>query len=420
MPAGRGLTGLLVVVVVFMLLPASRAAAHQGLGATGQDPVAALATAEDELDDAEQRGEQLTDERRNAQQSLVDERAELEDVVADREAAEVALAAAELAMSDALDAGERATIRLNATTSQLERLVEYRDSEDGKLKVEARETYKEGATGGMAIATVTIDVLLSANDSDDALRTIDMLSRLAARRADEVATVTSLADGVARIQSERAGVLLRAHADYGLAVARRDARDQALEDLRRREKAQTEAVQEARQLVTTLTEARAANEEQQSRLAHEVEDWTAYIASLRTSARRAPVPSDIARYGNGRVPAHALAPIGVGSHRLWGPAAGAFKALRDAAARDGVHIGVTDSYRSYGAQVALAGKKGLYADGGLAARPGSSEHGYGLAVDIDVTGAALRWMRANAGTYGFVENTPREPWHWAFTARPHA
>ena len=24
------------------------------------------------------------------------------------------------------------------------------------------------------------------------------------------------------------------------------------------------------------------------------------------------------------------------------------------------------------------------------------------------------WMRANAGKYGFIENVPREPWHWAY------
>ena len=94
--------------------------------------------------------------------------------------------------------------------------------------------------------------------------------------------------------------------------------------------------------------------------------------------------------------------------------------MRAAAVREGVSIGVTDSYRSYGAQVGLAGSKGLYSEGGLAARPGSSEHGWGLALDLDLSAGALRWLRANARDYGFVENTPREPWHWVFTAKPHS
>lgn len=128
------------------------------------------------------------------------------------------------------------------------------------------------------------------------------------------------------------------------------------------------------------------------------------------------VPVDLARYGNGRIPADALAEVGSTGHRLWGPAAGALQSLRDAAARDGVSIGITDSYRSYDAQVRVAQEKGLYSQGGLAATPGTSPHGWGLAVDLDLDAAAQRWMRANGDRFGFVEDTPREPWHWVYKA----
>lgn len=121
-----------------------------------------------------------------------------------------------------------------------------------------------------------------------------------------------------------------------------------------------------------------------------------------------------AAYANGRVPAAALTPIGRGDHRLAAPAAAAFQRLEQAALRDGVTIGVTDSYRSYDAQVDVAARKGLYSRGGLAAEPGTSSHGYGLAVDLDLDAPAQAWMRANAGRFGFVEDTPREPWHWAY------
>lgn len=127
------------------------------------------------------------------------------------------------------------------------------------------------------------------------------------------------------------------------------------------------------------------------------------------------VPVDLARYGNGRIPSDALAPVGASGHRLWAPAALAFGELTAAAARDGVRIGVTDSYRSYDAQVDVAARKGLYSQGGLAAAPGTSPHGWGLALDLDLDDRAQAWMRANAGTYGFVEDTPREPWHWVYT-----
>ena len=125
-------------------------------------------------------------------------------------------------------------------------------------------------------------------------------------------------------------------------------------------------------------------------------------------------PAELVGYGNGRIPAEALAPIGVGQHRLWAPAARAFRQMRQDAAAQGVTIGVTDSYRDYGTQVGLAARKGLYSQGGLAATPGTSNHGWGMALDLDLDASAQRWMREHAWRYGFAEDTPREPWHWGY------
>lgn len=124
--------------------------------------------------------------------------------------------------------------------------------------------------------------------------------------------------------------------------------------------------------------------------------------------------TDVRSYDNGEIPASALTSIGVGHHRLAGPAAQAFTEMRGEAAAAGIDIRVTDSYRSYDDQVDLVRRKGLYSQGGLAAKPGTSNHGWGLAVDLDLGARAQAWMRANAGRYGFVEDTPREPWHWAY------
>lgn len=126
------------------------------------------------------------------------------------------------------------------------------------------------------------------------------------------------------------------------------------------------------------------------------------------------LPAGLAVHENGKIPAEALSSVGGTGHRLWQPAAQQLeKLLGDAAAR-GVDIGITDSYRTYESQVDLVRRKGLYSQGGLAARPGTSDHGWGLAVDLDLDAKAQAWMRANAGRYGFVESTPREPWHWSF------
>jgi zinc D-Ala-D-Ala carboxypeptidase len=141
------------------------------------------------------------------------------------------------------------------------------------------------------------------------------------------------------------------------------------------------------------------------------------LASGATRLTAKGVPVDLAAYGNGRIPADALSQVGGTRHRLWAPAADSMTRLMADAQRAGVTIGITDSYRSYTEQVDLARRKGLYSQGGLAAKPGTSDHGWGMAVDLDLNPKAQAWMRANAARYGFKEDTPREPWHWAYTPR---
>jgi hypothetical protein len=124
------------------------------------------------------------------------------------------------------------------------------------------------------------------------------------------------------------------------------------------------------------------------------------------------VPAVLAAYGNGRIPAAALAPVG--GSRMWEPAAQALTNLIAAAKADGVTIGVTEGYRPYEEQVTLAATKGLYSQGGLAAVPGTSEHGWGVAADLALDSAGLAWMRAHASAYGFRATVPRESWHWSY------
>jgi D-alanyl-D-alanine carboxypeptidase len=126
------------------------------------------------------------------------------------------------------------------------------------------------------------------------------------------------------------------------------------------------------------------------------------------------IPTDLAAYGNGKIPANALEPVGDTKFKLWAPAAESLTTMIADAKKDGVTIGINESYRPYDEQVALAKQKGLYSQGGLAAKPGTSEHGWGMAADLQLNGQALTWMRQNAGKYGFDNNVPRENWHWAY------
>ena len=129
-------------------------------------------------------------------------------------------------------------------------------------------------------------------------------------------------------------------------------------------------------------------------------------------------PIELQEYGNGRIPAEALAQVGDTRHRLHEPAANALNILMADAEAAGITIGITDSYRPLAMQENLAERKGLYSQGGLAAVPGTSNHGWGLATDLNLDGPALAWMRENAARYGYVEDVPREPWHWTYRPDP--
>lgn len=126
---------------------------------------------------------------------------------------------------------------------------------------------------------------------------------------------------------------------------------------------------------------------------------------------------------NGNLDPGSLCPLWQApGHRLRADAAKAFNAMSQYHASSlGSALCVTDSYRSYGEQASLYRRKP-----GLAAVPGSSNHGWGLAVDFcggvqDSGSSAYRWMKDNAPRFGWNHPDWAEPsgsrpeaWHWEF------
>lgn len=121
---------------------------------------------------------------------------------------------------------------------------------------------------------------------------------------------------------------------------------------------------------------------------------------------------------NGRIPLEELTDIGNG-HRLEAKAAAAWQRMVADAAKQGVNLTLTDSYRDFDAQVAVRKNKGHAV---ATAKPGTSVHGWGRAVDANVRDPkALGWLRANAPRYGWVNpawaqksGKSFEPWHWEY------
>ena len=116
--------------------------------------------------------------------------------------------------------------------------------------------------------------------------------------------------------------------------------------------------------------------------------------------------------GNGRLSMSQLKQVEPG-HFLHPYVADKFTQMKQDAASQGVNLNINNAYRSYEKQVEMANRLGLYSRGGKAAVPGTSNHGWGTAVDLNVRSnpGAFQWLQANAAKYGF-NNIPREPWHW--------
>lgn len=81
---------------------------------------------------------------------------------------------------------------------------------------------------------------------------------------------------------------------------------------------------------------------------------------------------------------------------------------------------VNAAYRDYATQVAYY--KNPPSGKGTAAKPGTSNHGWGVAVDFHLTANEYAWMMAHANGYGWSNpewarndnpaDGAKEPWHW--------
>ena len=297
----------------------------------------------------------------------------------------------------------------------------------------ARRLYMTGGTGPVQVAfSQGPDEVLGA------LSTRQALAQVAGSDAEVVRRATATR---VRLQGDQAGVQQLAD-QARLLVQRAASRLTELDALAQSTSDQLTAAQDA---LARARAARAAHERAVREAARRVA--AAHLTAARSAAARAAadrdaaalvtVPAQVAATAggtacsgrpttgqqNGNLDPASLCPLwSAPGHRLRGDAARAFEALsRHHAATAGGPLCVTDSYRSYSAQVDVYRRKP-----GLAAVPGTSEHGWGLAVDFcggiqDSGSAASAWMRANAGRFGWFHPSwaepaggRPEPWHWEF------
>ncbi|CAF0734460.1 unnamed protein product [Didymodactylos carnosus] len=107
----------------------------------------------------------------------------------------------------------------------------------------------------------------------------------------------------------------------------------------------------------------------------------------------------------------------------------AFDKMVSAAAAAGVKITIASGFRTIARQNYFWNcyQTKLCNNGNLAAKPGSSNHGKGIALDLNTdcgkqTGskpscdgsAVYQWLYNNGHKYGFTRTVQSEPWHWEF------
>jgi D-alanyl-D-alanine carboxypeptidase/Putative peptidoglycan binding domain len=151
-----------------------------------------------------------------------------------------------------------------------------------------------------------------------------------------------------------------------------------------------------------------------------------------------PVPEAVRAHGNGLVPPTLLHPCSLRSFVMAEPAAGAMRSLVAAAARDGVVISSTGTWRSYDQQEQLFRSRYVGTDTGgtkkvwkgtpywqlpkvaSAATPGTSNHGWGVAADLSnsptevLGGTTLQWLVDHGPSFGFWNTVKSEVWHWSY------
>jgi hypothetical protein len=287
----------------------------------------------------------------------------------------------------------------------------------------AHDSYVSGG-GSLSTLAATMHLLTSRSpeDSSDGLAVLGYLADEQGRAYGHLKTLLAAPDAAT---AKAAAAARRAQDAAAAALAAKTAFDRSVADQRaaltRFRAAQAAQVGAAHGLRGDLLRAgSAAARTADARLARALR---AHGGAAGVKAGADCSPGDTRDYPNGKVPASALCPLyGSADERLREEPARAFNAMSRAYQHEtGSPLCVTDGYRPLGEQVEVA-----QATPNLAARPGTSHHGLGIAADLcggvqSFGTAAHLWMQHNAPLYGWYHpawaepsGTMPEPWHWEY------
>ena len=401
-PARRRLACLLVAVTLVLV--------------SGASPVSAAASADSKTRELEQRRREV-ERKRAAAAAEVDvlrasddklERA-LTALNANVRAQEAQVASARQAEAAAAAESDRLRNEAARTTAELGEL-------RGQLKAVAVDAYIHGPSGSLETA-------LAAKDLQEATKRRQLLLVVGDKQTD-------LADALRALEEDLTIQRQAADAATAKAQGRKQAVAARLADLKIDLASQERVAGDLeRRLDARLGEAEAlASVDQQ--MAAQIKARQAQLAKL--VAARAPAPR--ASRSTTRVTGVSGGLATVRGITVAASLAPQLAALLDAADADGMSLG-GGGYRDPGAQIETRRANCGTSDYDIyekppsqcspqTARPGTSMHEQGLAVDFTNNGslitsrssAGFRWLAANAGRFG-LRNLPEEPWHWSTNGR---
>lgn len=415
---------LVVAILAVTVAGASFAVPSEGELEEAREEARALATraerAEDELAQVEVELEAL-------QHQLVEKQGHLDVALAQHQEAEAA----------AMDASARA----RASEAELASAVTELEGNEGLVAGLARDAYKFGASA----TSPTLSTLeLLGRESGDLADRLHYLTRGMDARSSALERSGALRTRVAAL-TERARDEERVHlAREAEAEQRRDeaaalhaqvaelVTEQSLQlDRSLQLVAEIDAAQEDVEVRIVALEEQVEREREEARRREAERRERERRAAERRAAQRA-----AAQVSVGAGPAPQLR--SVGGITVDASLAPQLEALLNAARADGIVLG-GHGYRSPEVTARLRRANGcpdVYRSPASScrvptARPGSSMHERGLAIDFTYRGrticfprpasrcsgnAAFDWLRANAGRYG-LRNLPSEAWHWSTNGR---
>jgi hypothetical protein len=421
------------LLVVLLVAVAPVLAPSAGLAGPGQD----------EPGESDERGPQVGPPRVDlltASGATADVAASLDELSVEVDTQVAAVVDARRAEAEAAQALADADAAVAETEAALDGLVAESDAVviEAFLDPPMEDALETLSADSLAEATVRQSIL-----SDHADANADVLTRLAAAQED-VAAVKDVQQEAADAAAARAGeaeaaldelvATLSAQSLFVLAVEERLdanlAEAEALEDL---DPEAAEALREREGELAAQLAAIASAREQEA-----LED--AYREALAEAAARADAEEEARQSSPSGGGGTSLGPAsgqlatvacpGGGSITVDSSLAGNLGAMLDAAAAEGLNM-CGNGYRDPAEQIALrqahcgTSHYAIYEAPSSScspptARPGTSQHEQGLAVDLTCNGGGalgssspcFAWLQANAASYGLY-NLPSEPWHWS-------